>query len=83
MEISRIYRSDGLGAGRMEHIFRMPAFAAPAILFSNLEDGEGAPDLVRLLRNGFFDGFLPCAHKILPIPYEFYRDSRRILHCLW
>ena len=34
---------------------------APAKLHVNLKDGEGAKELLRLLKESFFDGALPCA----------------------
>jgi hypothetical protein len=38
----------------------------------NLEDGEAAKDLLRLLKANFFDGLLPCGHQLMPIPDRYY-----------
>jgi hypothetical protein len=56
---------------------------APATLHVNLKDGEGANDLLRLLKTNFFGGPLPCGHQIMPVPDRYYVDPHRVLNSLW
>jgi hypothetical protein len=54
----------------------------PPTIYANLRYREGAPDLIYLLRQGFFRGTLPCTHPLMPLPYQSYCDCRQIQR-LW